>query len=155
MDSTLSLILSSSLAVALVTAVKELILWRLNRKAKLKDEAVAIEREENTTEKQILEHIAQQNTSIKLLSESQDKFQSTLESFLKSEKTLLRDKIRYLVFKYIEYGEITLDEKNAIKHMWHIYHFEWGGNGDLDDVMQMLEDVPVKIPAVHVDGKDD
>lgn len=142
MDATLTIvtcILSSTVAAAVVTSIKEIVLWRLNRKAKLADDASEAN-DQNTELKKILD---EHQKILESLASSVGALEKKLNLSLENDKIILKDKIKYLVLKYVEIGEITLDEKQAIQHMWNIYHYDLGGNGDLDDFMDMLENIPL------------
>lgn len=136
--------LSSSLAATIVASIKELILWTLNRKAKLADDATENEQTQIGEAEKLDKILTKHQQAIDKLTTSVDNLDKKLNVIAESYKIILKDKIHYLVFKYIEYGEITLSEKHAIQHMWNMYHFELGGNGDLDDEMQLLDEIPVK-----------
>ena len=130
-------ILSSTLAATIVTSIKELILWRLNRKAKIEDNS---QESQNSELKKIL---SDHQESLEKIVNSIVDLEKKLSLSLENDKIILKDKIKYLVLKYVEVGEITLDEKQAINHMWSIYHYDLKGNGDLDDFMGMLEEVKI------------
>ena len=130
-------ILSSTLAATIVTSIKELILWRLNRKAKIEDNS---QESQNAELKKIL---SDHQESLEKIVNSIVDLEKKLSLSLENDKIILKDKIKYLVMKYVEVGEITLDEKQAINHMWSIYHYDLKGNGDLDDFMGMLEEVKI------------
>lgn len=130
-------ILSSTVAATIVTSIKELILWRLNRKAKIEDNS---QESQNAELKQIL---SDHQASLEKLVTSIEDLEKKLSLSLENDKIILKDKIKYLILKYADVGEITLDEKQAINHMWHIYHFDLHGNGDLDDLMEMLESIKI------------
>lgn len=146
-----SCLLSGTAAAAVVVSIKEIVLWLLNRKAKKQDDEEAREREEEREDKQTADDIieimnmlkAQQETTQSLIS-TVDKMQKVLNIYIEDYKLILKDKIKYLVCKYLELGEITLEEKQAIQHMWHVYHYDFGGNGDLDGYMSLLENIPLK-----------
>lgn len=130
-------ILSSTVAATIVTSIKELILWRLNRKAKIEDNS---QESQNAELKQIL---SDHQESLEKLVKSIEDLEKKLSLSLENDKIILKDKIKYLILKYADVGEITLEEKQAINHMWHIYHFDLHGNGDLDDLMEMLESIKI------------
>lgn len=130
-------ILSSTLAATVITSVKELILWFLNRRAKVQDDE-----KENIEEQRDL-MCQQQRECMEKILDVVEKMAAKMNASIENDKIILRDKIHYLVLKYVDIGEITLDEKQAIHHMWNIYHYDLGGNGDLDDEMDMLENIPV------------
>lgn len=131
-------ILSSTVAAAVVTSIKELVIWFLNRKAKLADDSAANQSENLET---ILTGLVD---SVKAL-------ETKLNLSLENDKIILKDKIKYLILKYVDIGEITLDEKQAIQHMWHIYHYDLKGNGDLNDFMEMLEDITI-VKSHNING---
>lgn len=130
-------ILSSTLAATIVTSIKELILWRLNRKAKIEDNS---QESQNSELKKIL---SDHQESLEKIVNSIVDLEKKLSLSLENDKIILKDKIKYLVLKYVDFGEITLDEKQAINHMWSIYHYDLKGNGDLDDFMGMLEEIKI------------
>ena len=132
-------ILSSTLAATIVTSIKELVIWKLNRKAKLEDDGNA---QEDTNE-ELKRILNDHQECLEKVAKSIEDLEKKLSLSLENDKIILRDKIKYLILKYAELGEITLDEKQAINHMWHIYHFDLNGNGDLDDFMEILEEIKV------------
>lgn len=132
-------ILSSTLAATVVTSIKELIMWRLNRKAKLEDD----DNEQEDTNTELKNILNDHQECLERVAKSIEDLEKKLSLSLENDKIILKDKIKYLVLKYVEVGEITLEEKQAINHMWHIYHFDLHGNGDLDDLMDMLESINI------------
>lgn len=59
-------------------------------------------------------------------------------------KLLLADKLQYLGLRYIEEGEITFANKKILNEMHKVYHSGLGGNGDFDDLMEDLNELPIK-----------
>lgn len=59
-------------------------------------------------------------------------------------KLLLADKIQYLGLKYIEEGEITFSNRKMLNDMHSTYHNGLGGNGDYDDLMKEVNELPIK-----------
>lgn len=59
-------------------------------------------------------------------------------------KLLLADKIQYLGLRYIEEGEVTFSNKKMLNEMHSVYHNGLGGNGDFDDLMEELNELPIK-----------
>lgn len=139
-DNYLFLILSSAVGVAIVTTIKELLIWVLNRRAKKADDKDDYE----SKLEEFKEVIETQQKSINTMIETINALQSKLDLYLDDYKLILKDKIKYLVDKYLEYGEITLEQKQAIIHMWNVYHYDLKGNGDLDDWMSLLESISIK-----------
>lgn len=130
-------ILSSTVAATVVTAIKELILWRLNRKAKIEDD------NQNDKHAELKKILGNHQICLEKVVKSVEDLEKKLSLSLENDKIILKDKIKYLVLKYVDVGEITLDEKQAINHMWSIYHYDLKGNGDLDDFMGMLEEIKI------------
>lgn len=130
-------LLSSTLAATVVTSLKELVLWILNRKAKVADD------NKEDKEAELKELLEEYRKSLRSINKTISDLETKLSLSLENDKIILKDKIKYLILKYAEFGEITLDEKQAINHMWHIYHYDLKGNGDLDDFMSMLEEIKV------------
>ena len=142
-------ILSSAAAAAAITSAKEIIIWVLNRKAKVKDE----DKEENDTVQQLKTVLDEHQECLSGILETMKAIQENMSLMKESDKTILKDKIIYLIKKYLEYGEITFEEKLSIQHMWHKYHFDLEGNGDLDEWMELLETIKVIHSShVHCDG---
>lgn len=57
-------------------------------------------------------------------------------------KVLLTDRIRHLGKRYIQDGQILLDDKENLKQMHNAYK-GLGGNGDLDIVMSEVEKLQI------------
>lgn len=141
MDMTLivTCVLSSSLAVAIVNGIKELWLWYLNRKAKVDDDAKKDKKD--NIQGQLDDHqdcLQQILASIKTI---EDK----LNISFTSDRVILKDRIKYIAQHYIKQGYITFEDRKALHEMWHIYHFDLEGNGDLDDVMEMIDELELRL----------
>jgi len=115
-DLLITCMLSSTLAATVITSIKELVLWILNRRAKVDDD------NKEGKETEIIDILREHQKCIETLSNTITDMQKQIALSVENDKIILKDKIRYLVLKYSEYEEITLDEKQAIQHMWHIYH---------------------------------
>lgn len=139
----LTIILSSSVAVVLVESIKELILWKFNRKA-VKDD-----REDETSEKLArLEERADKNSaSLTRLTELLEKWEKDAEVqhriLKKSCKSLLSDRIRHITMEKLQQKEITFSERKELVEMWEIYHYDLDGNGTFDAVMKQINEMPI------------
>lgn len=58
-------------------------------------------------------------------------------------KWLLYDRIRYLGMKYIEKGEVDFDDRRILRQMHDVYHNGLDGNGDLNNIMQQVDLLPL------------
>lgn len=59
-------------------------------------------------------------------------------------KLLLADKLQYLGLRYIAEGEIAFTNRKMLNEMHSVYHNGLGGNGDFDDLMEELNELPIK-----------
>ena len=53
------------------------------------------------------------------------------------------DKIKYLGLRYIRDGGITYEDRALLHKMHDNYHKELGGNGDLDQIMEEVDELPL------------
>lgn len=74
----------------------------------------------------------------------QDKAEDKDAALRQGMKLLLADKLQYLGLRYIEEGEITFSNKKILNEMHKVYHSGLGGNGDFDDLMEDLNELPIK-----------
>lgn len=144
---TLELLLSSALGVALVTALKEIIIWKLNRKAHVSDKKDS----NDEIHKELQQGINEGYNKLDKLNKRVDKFsnvsniaQEKLEAIAQGTKLLLQEKILSLAMKYIDAGEITYEQRKLIHAMWDVYHHGLNGNGDLDIEMGLIDELPLK-----------
>ena len=57
---------------------------------------------------------------------------------------ILYDRIRFLAMSHIRAGEITFEDRRMLHRMHGVYHDRLGGNGDLDDLMGTVDELPLK-----------
>ena len=145
-DYVITCILSSTLAATLITSIKELIIWALNRKAKKNDD----NKEEKNELEEFRDLLKEQQEFLTKMTNTVSGLQKKLDIYLNDYKIILKDKIKYLVYKYLEIGEISIEEKQAIQHMWSTYHYDLEGNGDLDEIMEVLDKIPIKDLKLHI-----
>ena len=65
-----------------------------------------------------------------------------IDALVTAQKVTMIDRVRYLGGKYIDNGQISLDDKENLKDMHDAYK-ALGGNGHLDTVMEEVEKLPV------------
>lgn len=145
--SVIELLLSSALGVALVTALKEIIIWILNRKAHVSDKHDS----NDEIHKELKQGIDEGYSKLDKLNKRMDKFsgvsqetQEQIEAIAQGTKLLLQEKILSLAIKYIDAGEITHEQRKLIHAMWDVYHHGLNGNGDLDIEMGLIDELPLK-----------
>jgi hypothetical protein len=59
-------------------------------------------------------------------------------------RLIMLDRVRYLGLKYISEGEIDFDDRRILNQMHDSYHNGLGGNGDLDQIMRQVNQLPLK-----------
>ena len=57
---------------------------------------------------------------------------------------LMLDKIKHLGLRFIADGSITYEDRSLLHRMHDNYHNELGGNGDLDQIMEDIDRLPLK-----------
>ena len=67
-----------------------------------------------------------------------------IEALKSASKWMLYDRIRYLGLKYISEGLVDFDDRRVLNEMHNCYHDGLGGNGDLDNLMHKVNDLPLK-----------
>ncbi|MBR2226751.1 MAG: hypothetical protein IJ893_02660 [Bacteroidales bacterium] len=67
-----------------------------------------------------------------------------IEALKAGLKWVLYDRIRYLGQKYINDGLVDFDDRRILNEMHKSYHDGLGGNGDLDNLMQQVNALPLK-----------
>ena len=65
-----------------------------------------------------------------------------IRALVAAQKVTMIDRIRYLGGKYIQTGEISLEEKETL-HEMHAAYRALGGNGHLDTVMEEVDKLRV------------
>lgn len=145
--SVVELLLSSALGVALVTAIKEIIIWKLNRKAKVDDKKDS----NDEIHQKLKQGIDEGYNKLDKLNKRMDKFsgvsqetQEQIDAIAQGTKLLLQVQILSLAMKYIDVGEITHEQRKLIHAMWDVYHHGLNGNGDLDLEMGLIDELPLK-----------
>lgn len=61
-----------------------------------------------------------------------------LEALVTAQKVLMVDRVRYMGSRYIEAGEISLEDKETLKDMYSAYK-ALGGNGHLETIMSEID----------------
>lgn len=115
----LTAVLTGGFLVSLVNLVRDIIMWKKNRKATLED------REDQ-----------QYGERLKVVEEQ-------VAKLIQSQKYMLYDRIRYVGQSYIKDGEIDFDDRRILSEMHYVYHNILGGNGDLDTLMKEVNSLPL------------
>lgn len=127
----LGYLLTGATAAAVIKLLDNLIIWHLNRKAKKDDETEA-------------EGKAKMQQAEKSEKEWKQHTDETIEALAIGVRVILMDRIRYLGQKYLDEGEIDFDDRRLLNQMHSVYHNTLGGNGDLNILMEEVNDLPLK-----------
>lgn len=122
----LQLLFTGATAAAVVKLLDNVIQWKLGRKAK----------KEDTQAQQ--EEAKQQD--IEQWREETDK---KIAALLEGQKCILLDRLQFLSRAYLKDEEIDYDDRRRLHQMHEAYH-GLGGNGDLDELMADVNDLPLK-----------
>ena len=76
----------------------------------------------------------------------------SIKALVAAQKVIMTDRVRYLGGKYLERGEITLEDKETLQEMYGAYK-ALGGNGHLETVMREVDRLPVSANDRQMTGK--
>lgn len=127
----LGYLLTGATAAAVIKLIDNLLQWHLNRKAKKDDKAEA-------------EAEAKKKKSEKEEEEWKKHTDEMIADLTVGVRVILMDRIRYLGQKYIADEEVDFDDRHLLHEMHSVYHNTLGGNGDLDILMEEVNDLPLK-----------
>lgn len=124
-------VISSGATAAVVKAIDNWLSWKRERKAKREDSD--LEKKEQTV-----------NDRLNAIEQKTEDNRKTLESLTEGMKYIIYDRIRHIGQAHINAGKIDFDERRILNNMHHCYHFGLGGNGDLDKLVQEVNNLPLK-----------
>ena len=123
----LGYLLTGAASAALIKLLDNIIQWKLARKAKKEDKAE--ERQENVCKA----------NQLKI-----DKLEDAVQATITGQRYILLDRIRYLGLACLQRGEVSFDERRLLHQMHDVYHNSLNGNGDLDELMSEVDELPLK-----------
>ena len=130
--------------LAIINIIQERWKWRQERKAKKEDRAEDRTDQLSQISRKLDEYVKKQEQFNQQAEkrfvdmEEKDKNQTT------ALKYVLLDRIRYIGQSYINHGAVTFDERRILREMHDCYHNGLGGNGDADDIMRDVGNLPLK-----------
>lgn len=131
-------LLTGAAAAAAITAlgkiVEKALDWRRERKAKKEDK-------QDTTD----DRLAAIEKRLGSIEENQVNLAGQVQDLRVSEKAVLSDRIKWLGQKYIEAKEVTFEDRRNLHDLHSAYHNNLGGNGDYDDLMRDVDELPLKL----------
>ena len=112
----LGTILLEGVSVAIIGVIGQIILGRISRSDARKDKA----------------------------EERQDAVSQQIASIRTAVMLLMLDQIKRLGLRYISDGEISYEDRRLLHRMHDNYHNDLGGNGDLNQIMEDVDELPLK-----------
>ena len=112
---------------AVIKLIDNVVQWKLQRKAAKEDRT-----EEKDREK--LQKIKDWERDMEL----------KVNALVNADKYILFDRIRYLGQRYVADNEVDFDDRRILRQMHDVYHNELGGNGDLKELMDAVNALPLK-----------
>lgn len=123
----LGYLLTGAASAAVIKLVDNIIQWKLARKAKQEDK-----------EEEMQKNVCKAN-QLKI-----DKLEESVQATITGQRFILLDRLRYLGLAYLQRGEISFDERRLLHQMHDVYHDTLHGNGDLDELMSEVDELPLK-----------
>lgn len=136
MTEQLSIAIYSGMGVAAVAAIKEVVMWLLNRRAKMQD--AKAESYDQTVE----DKIDRLHNDVTLMSANMIAFGEAQKRQDRGLVEMLSYNIEHLCGKYISRDEICASELAALERMYEAYH-GLGGNGYLTHLMERVRSLPI------------
>lgn len=112
---------------AVIKLIDNVVQWKLQRKAAKEDRTV----EDGKAE-------------IKIIKQWEKDMEDKVSALINADKFILFDRIRYLGQRYVADKEVDFDDRRILNQMHDVYHDELGGNGDLKELMQAVNALPLK-----------
>ncbi len=136
MTEQLSIAIYSGMGVAAVAAIKEVVMWLLNRRAKMQDAKA------ETYDKTVEDKIDQLHNEVTLMSANMTAFGEAQKRQDRGLVEMLSYNIEHLCGKYISRDEICASELAALERMYEAYH-ALGGNGYLTHLVERVRSLPI------------
>ena len=113
---------------ALVAGLFALLQWRLNRKATKEDKAAD-----------------RKVADCKARGEDIARVEKRVDALYVANRIQMYDRIKHLGKSYIRQEEISAEDLKDLIDMHKCYHDDLGGNGFLDEIMEQVRHLPIKI----------
>lgn len=112
---------------AVIKLIDNVVQWKLQRKAAKEDRTIEDGRAE-----------------IKKIKQWEEDMETKVNALVNADKYIMFDRIRYLGQKYVAEKEVDFDDRRILNQMHDVYHNELGGNGDLKELMEAVNALPLK-----------
>ena len=117
-----------SCGAAIVAGIFGIIMWRLNRKAAKEDKA---------DERSV--------ATCRARGEEIARVEKRVDALYVANRIQLYDRIKHLGKAYIKQEQISSEDLKDLIDMHKCYHDDLGGNGFLDEIMEQVRHLPIKI----------
>ena len=130
--------------LAIINIIQERWKWKQERKAKKEDRAEEKSDQLDDISKKLDRYVKEQTEfnqqAEKRFKDMEQKDKNQTEAL----KYVLLDRILYIGQSYIKHGAVSFDDRRRLREMHSCYHEGLGGNGDADDVMRDVGNLPLK-----------
>lgn len=109
--------------------------------SKFKAERKALKEDRMETKK---DEIKELTKTVEDLKKQQTEMMDGVGALKDALKCVLLDRILYLGQSYISDGQIDFDDRRRLREMHDSYHNGLKGNGDADQIMKAVDDLPLK-----------
>lgn len=116
---------------------------RYGRKAEKEDQDVAQDDKIDKLERIFSDYVQEQKQFNTQILERFKELEKHDEASRRALKFVLLDRIVYIGHSYIKHGEVSFDERRRLREMHDTYHNDLGGNGDADNVMNAVDELPL------------
>lgn len=130
--------------LALINIFQERWKWTHDRKAAVEDREVEKEDKLDKISKQLTDYTKKQDEFNKTTTERLDALEKQIQGQAEGMKYVLLDRILCIGKSYIKAGSATFDEKRRLREMHDVYHNSLKGNGDADQIMKAVDELPLK-----------
>lgn len=126
-------LVSGGAGAALINAIHDRWKWKANRKALQEDKAADKD-----------DKVAELTKLVETLVKNQEMMSQQIDALQDSQKCVLLDRIIDLGQSYIAAGEVDFDDRKRLRDMHNSYHKGLRGNGDADQIMKAVDELPLK-----------
>ena len=136
-ETLLVILLGSSVLVAIITVVGNIIMWRLNRKASKEDKRDEIKQSVDDLRKEISDlraKIEQEHANNAELREILNKYIANANIELEALQASIRNTILHVYYKYLPYRAIPCKERENLSKLVDVYIHGLKGNSFVEDI---------------------
>lgn len=130
--------------LAIINIIQQRWQWRQERKAKKEDRAADRTDQLEKISSKLDDYVKKQEAFNKQAEKRFEEMEKKDNNQTTALKYVLLDRIRYIGQSYIKHGEVTFSERRILRELHDCYHNGLGGNGDADDIMRDVGNLPLK-----------